>query len=99
MSLKSLVGKPMTKKVKFMGEDVEIKKLSVGEVFEIQQLSKTVADDEKASLELLQFVISSSVKGADELTTDDYNSFPVDELSKLSNAVMEYSGLGNVNQK
>lgn len=99
MSLKSLVNKPMTKKVKFMGEDVEIKKLSVGEVLEIQQLSKTVAEDEKASLELLQFVISAAVKGADELTTDDYNTFPVDELSKLSNAVLEYSGLGNANQK
>lgn len=99
MSLKSLVGKPMTKKVKFMGEDVEIKKLSVGEVLEIQQLSKGVAEDEKASLELLQFVISSAVKGAEELTTDDYSSFPIDELSKLSSSVLEFSGLGNVQQK
>jgi len=99
MSMKSLVGKPMTKKVKFMGEEIEIKKLSVGEVLEIQQLSKSVADDEKASLELLQFVISAAVKDAGELTTEDYSSFPIDELSKLSSAVLEFSGLGNAQPK
>lgn len=97
--MKHLVNKPMTKKVKFMGEDVEIKKLSVGEVMQIQQKSKSIAEDEKASIELLQFVISSAVKGAEELTAEDFESFPIDELSKLSNAVMEYSGLGNAPQQ
>lgn len=97
--MKHLVGKLMTKKVKFMGEEVEIKKLSVGEVVEIQNRSKGAGEDEKASLELLEYVISSSVKGAEELTSEDFQKFPVDELSKLSNEILVFSGLGNVQTK
>jgi hypothetical protein len=97
--MKHLVNKPMTKKVKFMGEDLEVRKLSVGQVIEIQQMSKAIGDDEKASLELLQYVISSAVKDAKDLTPDDFMEFPIDELSKLSNEILSYSGLGNVQQK
>lgn len=97
--MKNLVGKIVSKKVKFMGEEVSIRKLSVGQVMEIQQLSKGIAEDEKASLELLQFVIASAVDGAEDLTSEDFQQFPVDELSKLSNEVLTYSGLGNVAAK
>ena len=95
--MKHLVGKNPTKKFKFCEADVVIKKLSVDQVFEIQNRSKTQTEgDEEAGMELLQFVITCAVEGASELTREEFRGFPVDELSKLSNEVLAFSGLGNV---
>lgn len=97
--MKHLIGKSMSKKIKFMGEDVTVRKLSVAQVMDIQEKSKSADNDENASMELLQYVISCAVDGAEELTRDDFQSFPIDELSRLSNEVLAYSGLGNVQTK
>ena len=97
--MKHLVGKTMTKKVKFLGEEVTVKKLSVSQVMDIQERSKESATNEKAGIELLQYVIGCAVDGAADLTTEDFESFPVDELSKLSNEILSFSGLGNVQAK
>ena len=94
--MKHLVGKSMTKKVKFMSEDVTVKKLSVAQVMDIQEKSKQAGTDENAGMDVLQYVIGCAVEGASELTKDDFESFPVDELSKLSNEILTFSGLGNV---
>jgi len=93
--IRGLVGKKMTKAVKFMGEDVKISKLSVAEVMSIQEHAKDVENDEAAGLALLQTVIRSAVEGADELADEDFLTFPMDELSKLSNEIMKFSGIGN----
>jgi hypothetical protein len=97
--MKHLVGKSMTKKVKFLGEDVTVKKLSVAQVMDIQAKSKDASTDENAGMELLQYVIGCAVEGASELSSEDFQSFPVDELSKLSNEILSFSGLGNVQPK
>lgn len=97
--MKNLVGKVMSKKFKFMETDVTINKLSVGKVLEIQEKAKNLESSENASIDMLQFVIASSVVGAEELTPEDFATFPIDELSKLSNAVLEFSGLGNAEKK
>ncbi len=94
--MKHLVNKVISKKVKFMGEEVTVRKLSVAQVMEIQEKSKAAQDDETSSLDLLQYVIASAVEGAADLSKEDFNSFPVDELSRLSNDVLTFSGLGNV---
>lgn len=94
--MKHLIGKAITKKVKFMGEDVTVRKLSVSQVLEIQEKSKAAADNDQSSLGLLQYVIACAVDGAQDLSEEDFSSFPVDELSKLSNEVLSFSGLGNV---
>jgi hypothetical protein len=95
--MKHLIGKTMSKKVKFMGEDVNVRKLSVAQVMEIQEKSKASAEatDDNASLDLLQYVISKAVDGAEELSEEDFKNFPIDELSKLSNEILTFSGLGN----
>lgn len=92
--IKGLVGRKMTKTVKFMGEDVKISKLSVSEVMSIQEKAKEVEKDDTAGLELLQTVIRSAVEGADDLADEDFQTFPMDELSKLSNEIMKFSGIG-----
>ena len=91
--MKSLVGRKMTKKVKFMGEDVEISKLSVSEVMDIQEKAKAIEKDESEGFNVLKAVIRSAVAGSDDLSDEDFKQFPLDELSKLSNEIMKFSGI------
>ena len=99
MSIKELVGKKITKKVKFMGEDVTISKLSLVEVMDIQAKAKELEGNEKEGFNILRKVIRSSVEDADQLEDSDFDTFPMDELSKLSQEIMKFSGLGEaVNQ-
>jgi len=99
-SIKDLVGKRMTKKTKFQGQDVVITKLSVAEVMEIQELAKSAGDDDdNAGIALLKKVISIGVEGGDELDDADFEQFAMDELSSLSNAIMKFSGLGDDSAK
>jgi len=97
MGFKELVGKRMTKSVKFMNEDVKISKLSVDEMMNVQTLAKaleTDSTDEKSGFNILRTVIRASVEGAADITDDDFKTFPMDELSRLSNEIMKFSGVG-----
>jgi hypothetical protein len=93
--MKHLVGKTITDKVPFMGDKVEVKKLTVGEILALQEVITKVGDstDAKAQLGLLRDIIKVAVIGADELSDDDFDTFPIEELNRLSNKVMELSGL------
>jgi len=94
--MKHLVGKQIIEKVPFMGDEVEIRKLSVTEVMKVQELvkksSKSKAED--SELSLLRDVIRLAVIGADELSDEDFNTFPIGELSDVSNHILRFSGLG-----
>ena len=94
INLKDLVGKEITKLVPFMGQKLQIKKLTVNEVLAIQELAKDAGDNEEANFELLRTVVRKAAKGADELSDDDFHELPIEELSTLSNAIMTYSGMG-----
>lgn len=94
-TIKNLVGRKMTKTVKFINEDIKITKLSVAEVLEIQERAKLNAEDQDNGFNLLKKVIRMSVEGASELSDEDFNSFPMDELSKLSNEIMKFSGISS----
>lgn len=92
--IKGLVGKKMTKSVKFMGEDVKINKLSVAEVMDIQEKAKSLEQDDAAGFDVLKTVIKAAVDGGADLTDQDFENFPMDELSKLSAEIMKFSGIG-----
>lgn len=79
-----------------MGDEVEVKKLTVGEILELQTVIAEVGDSEdaKKQIGLLRDIIKVAVLGADELSDEDFDTFPIEELNKLSNKVMELSGLG-----
>ena len=94
MGIKSLVGRKMTKEFKFMGETVKVSKLSVAEVMDIQERAKDLKEDSLEGFEILKHVIRSAVEDAQELSDADFSTFPMDELSKLSNEIMKFSGLG-----
>ena len=89
--MKHLVGKKMTTKVKFMGEDVTIRKLTVAEILKIQDANKKAKEGDE--IKTLGLVIRSGVEGAEELTDDQLTSFPLDELSALSSEVVKFSGM------
>jgi hypothetical protein len=94
--MKHLVGKIITEKVDFMGEKIDVKKLSVGQVLQVQKLSKKVANNkasEEESIRLLRDVVRMAVVGAEELTDEEFDTFPLEELNKISNAVLKLSGV------
>lgn len=80
-----------------MSDEVEIRKMSVKEVMGVQELvkkaNKSKSDD--SQLGLLRDLIRLAVVGAEEISDEDFNSFPIGELSDLSNEVLAFSGLGD----
>jgi len=69
------------------------------EVMEIQEKAKAIEESDSAGLDLLQTVIRSAVEGASDLADEDFQTFPMDELSKLSNEIMKFSGIGSESGK
>ena len=92
--MKNLVGKRVSKKVKFMGEDITINKLTVDEVLALQNEGKDLQEDSTDGLKVLRRIIKTSVEEANDLTDEEFNKFPMADLAELSTAIMTYSGMG-----
>ena len=90
--IKALVNRKMKKSVPFMDSEVVITKLSVSQVFEVQDESAKRKDDDNG-LEIVKKVIAIATEGGSLLTDEDFRSFPMDELSNLANTLMEFSGV------
>jgi hypothetical protein len=87
--MKHLVGRKITKQVDFLDEKVSIKKMSVAEILKLQTQAKENTDEVSS----LKMIIRSGVEGAVDLSDEDIESFPIDELSKLASEVIEFSGI------
>jgi hypothetical protein len=90
--MKEFVNKPVTRKVSFMDGEVDVKLLTVGDAKAIEQKTKELDKKKNKSdmdqLELLRFVVRLSVVGASDLSDEDFETFPISELTKLSEAIM-----------
>lgn len=95
VDFKELVNKRITKDTKFMGSLVTMQKLSVAEVLSIQAQAREAEKDESKNFEILKMVIKMAVEGANELSDEDFDKCPLDELSKLAADIMQFSGIGN----
>jgi hypothetical protein len=95
--MKHLVGKEIKQKVAFMGDKVEVKKLTVTQVLEVQKLVEENQKEgsEKSMLTMLKSVLRMAVVGAEELSDEDFDTFPLGELNALSEKVLSLSGLGD----
>jgi len=95
--MKHLVGKKITEKVEFMGDSVEVKKLTVSEVLNIQDLIKRAQNkkDEYDDVALIKDVIRLAVIDAEQITDEEFNGFPIGELTTLSSNIMSIAGLAN----
>lgn len=90
--MKHLVGKVQTKKVPFMGDEVEIRKLPVQDILTLQvEIDKAQANNDQ--LGLLRHVLRVAVIGAEELTDEDFNTFPPKDLNELAEEILVYCGL------
>lgn len=90
--MKHLVGKQVTKKVAFMGDEVEVKLLTVGQAREIEELNKKVhkkAEKDRDHLAVLFKIIRMGVIGAEDLSDEELETFPVSELTKISQSIMD----------
>ena len=98
IGLKSMIGQSQTKKVNFVTIKVTIRKLTVNEVLEIQELVKPPKEGEEASeqeaFNTMRTVIRMSCLEAEDMEDEDFNALPLDDLSKLSQEIMNYSGIG-----
>ena len=90
--MKHLVGKVQTKKVEFAGDKVEIKKLSIREVMSLQDVIKKAKKDAD-QMGALYDILRMAVIGAEDMTEDDFSTFPPADLNKLSEEILAYSGL------
>lgn len=88
-------GAKVTKKVKFMNDEIEIHKLTVAQVLEIQELAKNneEKEDDNKGITILYTVVRSGTVDLRDFSDEELNDFPMDELSKLSNEIMKHSGL------
>lgn len=85
-----------TKKYKFCGVEIEIRKLSVADVIKVQEEAKKAEEnkDDKANLDLLLTVIKLGVPEMADMPDSEIFDLPMEELSSLSTEITKYSGLG-----
>jgi hypothetical protein len=98
--MKKLLGKVKTVKVPFMDETVEVSKLTVAQVKEFQKelgASKSV-EDEESGLKIQRTIIRMAVVDAAELTDDELDSFPLVELTKLTQKILELAGVAGTSE-
>jgi hypothetical protein len=89
------IGKKATKEVDFLGEKILIKKLSINQVIQVQDLTKSIEDsnDDKGGIKILLFVIKQGVEEFSTYEDSDLMDCPMEDLALLSNTIMEFSGL------
>jgi hypothetical protein len=99
--IKNFVGRRQHKVVPFMDGDVTIYKLTLAQARQLQEVSTKMLDAESkgekvedSELEMLQVVLAAGVEGGEELTPEDFETFSIDDLSKLAEEIMAFAGLG-----
>jgi hypothetical protein len=97
--MKHLIGSQSpVKKLSFLNKKdaVEVKKLTGLEVKEFQSYINTEAKalpEAEQGLAIQRKIIRMGVIGAEELSDDEIDGFPLEEISKLAKEVLIYSGI------
>jgi len=98
--MKNFVGKKLTKEVPFMGDKIEVRKLAVGETLELQKKVEKIKNlkgeaAQQAEINFILDVVRMSVEGADKMSDEELLSFPIEELTRISNAAAGVEATGN----
>ena len=88
----------ITKKIPFLDQEVEIKQLTVKGVKELQTTLDKSKDD-ISGLSTLSAIFKATVIGADGMKDKDFENFPIQALTELSNEILTYNGLGAKDDK
>jgi len=85
------------KKLDFLGEKnaVEVRKLIGSEVKSLQKDIKALQKlpEEEQGLAIRNLVLRMTVIGAEDMTDDEFDAFPLDDLATLTQSCLEYSGI------
>ncbi|MGI9549112.1 MAG: hypothetical protein ACR2M7_03960 [Bdellovibrionales bacterium] len=95
--MKHILIKDITKKVPFLDQEVEIKQLTVKGVKDLQDALK--GDDALDALNTLGKIFKMTVVGAEEMTNEDFEKFPIQPLTDLSQEILKFNGLGAQDDK
>lgn len=91
-----------TKKIPFQDGELEISKLSVGAITRFQKRARAAEikanlakgeEDPEEALAMQRDLIRSSVEGAKELTDEELDSFPLDDIKFIVEEVLAFSGV------
>ena len=84
-----------TKEIPFMEtEKVEIRKLTVSQVKKFQALLESVKDKpEEDGLTVQHALLRMAVVGAEDLTDDELDSFPIEDINTLASDILIYAGV------
>jgi hypothetical protein len=82
------------KTVKFMDQDLEIKQLTVKGVKDLQEALDKNTDATMDAVKTLAVIFKATVIGAEDMADEDFEKFPIEPLTKLSNEILEFNGLG-----
>jgi hypothetical protein len=82
------------KTVKFMDQDLEIKQLTVKGVKDLQATLDKNTDATMDAVKTLAVIFKATVIGAEDMADEDFEKFPIEPLTKLSNEILEFNGLG-----
>lgn len=106
-TLKELLQKRITKEVDFMGEKVSIQKLTINEIIRLQDSEETQAAESlttvdakdskgvKAGIKVTTTVIRAGWAAAIDWTDNELYDLPFEELLKLANEIMIFSGVAS----
>lgn len=90
----------ITKKVSFLEQEVEVKQLTVKGVKDLQNaLDTTKGADDLGGLKTLSIIFKATVVGAEDMKDEEFELFPIQALTKLSNDILEFNGLGASDDK
>lgn len=89
------IGSKAVKTITFMEKELEISKLTINQVLRVQAVTKAAeaSGNENGGIDILSAVIREGASELRSLEQSDLQDFPMEELTALSNAIMEFSGL------
>ena len=83
----------ITKKVEFLNQEVEIRQLTVKGVKDLQHAMDNHKED-VSGIKTLSAIFKATVVGAEDMKDKDFENFPIQALTQLSNDILAYNGLG-----
>jgi hypothetical protein len=82
------------KTVKFMDQDLQIKQLTVKGVKDLQIALDANTDATMDAVKTLAIIFKATVIGAEDMADADFENFPIQPLTELSNEILKFNGLG-----
>ena len=80
--------------VQAIQESAQAQQRRIDDVAKAKESGESFEDVEGSDFDVLRLIIRSGVLGATDMTDEELEDLPIDELSTLSQAVMAYVGLG-----